>query len=170
MNPVEVIQNLLLKTYSLFGPLLFFYFQSNDSGLFIAFILLTFVVSFIGVIGFVAWYLPHQKARELQREQQEMANMSDEQKEQYSEHKQKKRLEYLRSLSFGDTKPAMVCPHCQTKGHVRTKRIAQKKGISGGKATGAILTGGISLLATGLSRTELATQAHCDNCESTWHF
>jgi len=32
------------------------------------------------------------------------------------------------------------------------KSVKAKQGISGGKATGAILTGGVSLLATGLSR------------------
>ena len=44
------------------------------------------------------------------------------------------------------------------------------KGISGAKATGAVLTLGWSLLATGLSRKEQATQAHCSNCGSTWDF
>jgi len=64
----------------------------------------------------------------------------------------------------------LVCPHCQQKGYVRTGPITLKKGISGGKATGAVLTGGVSLLATGLSRKEQHTQAHCSNCNSTWVF
>ena len=64
----------------------------------------------------------------------------------------------------------MVCPHCQTKGKVATQQVRLKKGISGGKATGAILTGGVSLLATGLSRKEDATEAKCSNCGSVWHF
>ena len=59
---------------------------------------------------------------------------------------------------------------CQTSGQVRTKDIKQKKGISGGKATAALLTGGVSMLATGLSRKEGCTQAHCVNCDSTWVF
>jgi transcription elongation factor Elf1 len=62
----------------------------------------------------------------------------------------------------------MICPHCQTKGSVRTNEIERKVGVSGGKATGAILTGGISLLLTGLSRKESVTQAHCGNCGATW--
>jgi hypothetical protein len=53
---------------------------------------------------------------------------------------------------------------------VHAKTVKAKKGISGGKAAGAILTGGLSLLATGLSRKESMTQAHCDACGSTWHF
>ncbi len=53
---------------------------------------------------------------------------------------------------------------------MRCKAVKNKKGISGGKATGAILTGGVSLLATGLSRKEAATAATCGNCKSGWHF
>ena len=71
---------------------------------------------------------------------------------------------------LGYRNDAMICPHCQTKGKVRAKGITQKAGISGAKATGAILTGGVSVLAAGLSRKEDKTQAHCDNCGSTWTF
>jgi len=78
--------------------------------------------------------------------------------------------EEISTTAWGPLNPAMICPHCQEKGKVRLAPITQKKGISGGKATGAILTGGISLLATGLSRKENNTQAHCDNCEATWIF
>jgi len=48
--------------------------------------------------------------------------------------------------------------------------VKRKKGVSGAKATGAILTLGWSLLATGLSRKEEITQAHCENCQATWDF
>jgi hypothetical protein len=44
----------------------------------------------------------------------------------------------------------MVCPHCQSKGTVTTRPIVESGGISGGKATAALLTGGLSVLATGL--------------------
>ena len=71
---------------------------------------------------------------------------------------------------WGAPNEHLVCPHCQNKGKVLIKFVTQKKGISGAKATGAILTGGASLLATGLSRKEDATQAHCTFCNSTWHF
>ena len=72
--------------------------------------------------------------------------------------------------SHGKLNPLLECPHCHSTGHVRTKRITKKLGISGAKATGALLTGGASLLATGLSRKDRITQAHCDTCSSTWHF
>lgn len=73
-------------------------------------------------------------------------------------------------LQWGPRNIMMVCVHCQTKGYIRTKAVKRKKGVHGGKATGAILTGGLSLLVTGLSRKENLTQSHCDNCGSTWEF
>jgi hypothetical protein len=57
--------------------------------------------------------------------------------------------------------PVMVCPHCQTRGFVRTKYSSVKVGVSGGKATAALLTAGLSLFVTGLSRKTLVTEAHC---------
>lgn len=64
----------------------------------------------------------------------------------------------------------IVCAQCHSVGHVTTSAVTLKKCISGGKATGAILTGGASLLVTGLSRKEVATEAKCSNCGSVWHF
>ena len=74
------------------------------------------------------------------------------------------------TVEWGPSNTAMICPHCQTKGQVRTKAVKRKKGVSGGKATAAVLTGGTSLLVTGLSRKEDLTQAHCMKCNSTWDF
>ncbi|MHB8091860.1 MAG: hypothetical protein ACYDH8_09745 [Syntrophales bacterium] len=72
--------------------------------------------------------------------------------------------------AYGPISPQYICPHCQTKGHVRTIPVKRKKGVSGAKVTGALLTFGVSMLATGLSRKEGLTQAHCGNCDSTWDF
>lgn len=66
--------------------------------------------------------------------------------------------------------PHMICPHCQTKGRIETTVVNRKKGVSGGKAVGALLTGGLSMLAVGLSRKEKCTEAHCRQCDSTWDF
>jgi hypothetical protein len=82
----------------------------------------------------------------------------------------KERKEYVLSEQWGKINPAMVCPHCLEKGSVRTKPVIVKKGISGDKAAAAVVTGGLSILATGLSRKEQRTQARCDNCENTWEF
>ena len=46
--------------------------------------------------------------------------------------------------------------------------VMKTKGVSGGKATAALLTGGFSLLAVCLSMKETQTQVHCDNCNNTW--
>lgn len=62
----------------------------------------------------------------------------------------------------------LVCPHCQTKGSVSVKTVTRKSGVSGGKATGAVLTGGLSLLATGLSRKAKVKEMHCSNCGMDW--
>ena len=80
------------------------------------------------------------------------------------------REEFDRSRLLGPIRSQIVCVHCQVRGGVRTKRIQKDAGISGKKASAAALTGGISILATGLSRKETVTQAHCDNCGSTWTF
>jgi hypothetical protein len=78
--------------------------------------------------------------------------------------------EEKKTEQFGKLNAAMKCPHCEKVGKVRTKGTLHKKGISGGKATAAVLTGGVSILATGLSRKESGTQAHCENCSNTWVF
>lgn len=82
------------------------------------------------------------------------------------EQKEEMRVQQI----YGALNPAMICPHCQTRGKIRTKYVTQKKGISGGKATAALLTGGTSLLVVGLSRKEGGTQAVCTECRNTWLF
>lgn len=62
----------------------------------------------------------------------------------------------------------IVCPHCQTQGHVTSHLTRKKRGISGGKATGAVLTLGVSMLATGLSRKQTYTELKCANCGTKW--
>ncbi|MCY3972862.1 MAG: ankyrin repeat domain-containing protein [Candidatus Dadabacteria bacterium] len=65
----------------------------------------------------------------------------------------------------------LICPHCQVKGKVQTYQGEQiKEGLSGGKIMGGVLTGGFSLLLTGLSRKHDITRAACENCGQTWHW
>lgn len=64
--------------------------------------------------------------------------------------------------------PNLVCPHCQTRGTVTATHAIRKRGISGGKATGALFTGGVSMLATGLSRKQGVTQMVCGQCGVRW--
>ena len=74
----------------------------------------------------------------------------------------------LSSLRWGDLKEKVLCPHCQLSGFVHVQAVARKRGISGGKTIAAILTGGVSMLVTGLARKEDQLQAHCSNCGITW--
>ncbi|WP_156409743.1 hypothetical protein [Nocardioides sp. Soil796] len=62
----------------------------------------------------------------------------------------------------------IVCPHCQTAGGVTRRDVRKKKGVSGGKATAALMTGGVSMLATGLSRKEGTAVLSCSNCGMEW--
>lgn len=103
----------------------------------------------------VAWYL-------------HKANVADAKltPEQRAEKARRLRAESLRA----GTNSQLVCPHCQTQGYVRHEKTKQKMGISGGKATGAILTGGLSLFAVGLSRKQTFTKASCARCGSVWIF
>lgn len=83
------------------------------------------------------------------------------------EQDEKKRLAQEEVLN---KQAKIICPHCHERGHVTTQPILRKKGLSGGKATAAVVTGGVSILATGLSRKEAETEASCANCGSKWYF
>lgn len=85
------------------------------------------------------------------------------------EHIEARKAEILEER-FGTLRPPMVCPHCHATGAVYCKAVERKKGVSGAKATGAFLTGGLSLFVVGLSRKEAETQATCENCEAVWYF
>lgn len=76
--------------------------------------------------------------------------------------------DFMLEGTYGRINPEIICPHCQSKGTVRTKQEKRKSGISGGKATAGLLTGGLSLLAVGLSRKQQVTQLYCGTCNMTW--
>jgi hypothetical protein len=71
------------------------------------------------------------------------------------------------SRAYGTLMPQVVCPHCQTEGHVRVKQELQKTGVSGAKAGAALMTAGTSLLVTGLSRKENFYVKTCTHCGLT---
>lgn len=62
----------------------------------------------------------------------------------------------------------IVCQFCHQAGGVRVRLVQRKQGISGGKATGAVVTGGISLFATGLSRKQQMRHLTCSSCHMEW--
>ena len=70
----------------------------------------------------------------------------------------------------GRVNEKILCPHCGSRGKVHTTKESRKVGVSGGKATGALLTAGLSLFVTGLSRKEKVTAAYCGECEAEWSF
>jgi uncharacterized membrane protein YhaH (DUF805 family) len=60
---------------------------------------------------------------------------------------------------------SIICPFCQTKGSVTTKK---KNDTSGVKATGAVLTLGMSVMLTGLHKHSTRIEANCSQCKTTW--
>lgn len=67
------------------------------------------------------------------------------------------------------TNPHIKCPHCDSTGTVESRQVKAKQGISGGKATAAVLTAGFSILGTGLSRKQKMTEMKCTKCKTVWH-
>lgn len=96
-------------------------------------------------------------------EEYKLSEMTPQEREEYSRN-------VVLTYEWGSLNGEMICPHCRNKGQVRSKPVVRSKGISGSKATAAMLTGGLSVFATGLSRKENQTQAHCCACNNTWEF
>lgn len=122
------------------------------------------------ILGVVLVIVIWANIAESKRKERILSKLSPEEQNKQREVWAQQKREANLTILHGAKNSQMVCPHCNSSGSVRTKPITQKKGISGGKATAALLTGGISILATGLSRKEKNTQAHCDNCQNTWFF
>ena len=116
----------------------------------------------LAVIGFLIWAFAFEKKPNL--------NETDDDRRVREQAERLRQRDRADRWTHGHKNVEMVCPHCDTRGEVRTKSKQVKKGVSGGKAAGAILTGGVSLLATGLSRREGMTEAHCGNCHNKWMF
>ena len=90
--------------------------------------------------------------KEQEKEQEMIALMLPEERQKYLAEKAEKEARLrrqqtsiagwnLQQREYGGINTAMVCPHCQSIGKTRTKEVKQKKGVSGGKATAAVLTG-----------------------------
>jgi hypothetical protein len=62
----------------------------------------------------------------------------------------------------------IICPYCQNRGGVTWHQVKRKQGISGAKATGAVLTGGLSVVATGLSKKGFVRACSCAICGMKW--
>lgn len=120
------------------------------------------------VVGIAAWIVVA-----MAKERKKIAGMSPEERESYLRQEEiaaEQSAQRLNAAIHGPVNLHITCAQCQSQGTVHTQSIKQKVGISGGKATAAILTGGLSMFATGLSRKQKVTEAWCSRCRLTWHF
>ena len=128
----------------------------------------------IGVVAYFAYKENQTRIDRLhgwrRRQPPRLDGETPEERAAYEAQKQKVAAQNTARMAHGPLNSAMICPHCQQQGGVRTKKIDRKRGISGGKATAALLTGGVSMLATGLSRKEHITRARCTKCGNGWDF
>ena len=65
------------------------------------------------------------------------------------------------SYLYGQINEHLICPHCQTKGMVRAKKVS-RTAVSTGKVGGILKTDTTSQITT------LVTQHHCGQCATTW--
>jgi hypothetical protein len=73
------------------------------------------------------------------------------------------------ALTRAEAQKLIICQYCQQAGGVTVRNIQQKQGVSGGKATSALLTGGVSLFAVGLSKKGMVNELTCSKCSMKWH-
>lgn len=73
------------------------------------------------------------------------------------------------ALTRAEAQKLIICQFCHEAGGVTVREVTQKQGISGGKATGALLTGGLSLVAVGLSKKGQVNELICSRCGMKWH-
>lgn len=62
----------------------------------------------------------------------------------------------------------IVCPHCQTAGHVTFREVKRKKRVTATRLLGAAVTAGGSLAVTGVSKKGYVNEMSCSNCGVTW--
>jgi hypothetical protein len=67
------------------------------------------------------------------------------------------------NVSVGDK--AIICPFCQTKGTVKTKK---KKEASPWKWGAGVLTFGLSTTVTGTNKQKIQIEARCSTCGQIW--
>ena len=84
--------------------------------------------------------------------------------EELADFQQQQKLiaeEQYKSSVSGYVNEALICPHCQNKGTVRTMKTTQvtKNRVNSvvGQAVGL-----------GTNSSKDVTQMHCDNCQTTW--
>jgi len=61
------------------------------------------------------------------------------------------------------------CQYCNGIGTVVVQQVKRKKGVSPGKIAGAVVTGGISLVGTGVAKKVWMNQLTCTACQMKWY-
>lgn len=142
--------------------------QSQEMGPFGKTVMVLFVIAALGVIAASFIYRYRMLQRMTPEERQAFLDNEAEQQRLAKEARKAKRAAWLADYNHGPLNPHVVCPHCKNRECVRTKRVKRDKGVSGGKAGLAVLTGGWSVIGTGLSNKEEATKALCQTCGVEW--
>lgn len=143
------------------------------SGLFFASAFSFFVFGLINLITNFNWlivaiisvgsgiFLEMSSANNKKILEKKMEGMTPDELEAFKQEQKNIKEESLKSSEFGYVNEALVCPHCQSKGAVRTMKTTQvtKNRVNSvvGKAVGL-----------GTNSSKDVTQMHCDNCETTW--
>lgn len=135
----------------------FWGFSTHGLGFFLFWIALSvvLVVAFFFTFDFVD---DAAKKRNLDSLSKEDKDSYLETKKRISEQQTKIMEEGRRNLDLGCINPNLVCPHCQTKGHVRSKSAEE---ITRTKV--------VPVVGNTIQAKKKVTQMHCDNCATTWN-
>ena len=132
-------------------------FKEYGLGFFLGWLLLSFVMF---IASMMTWSFVDDLA-----EKNRFLRMSKNEQERYKTAKSidaKVSLEIMKSMRdsdrFGAIKSQLVCPHCQTKGKVRSKLTED---ISRTKV--------VPIIGNTIKSKKGVTQMHCDNCSTTWN-
>jgi hypothetical protein len=152
----------LFQTVSIFYGLLWLIlswwgFSSNGAGFFLIWIIMS-----VGILmaNLMTWSSFSDNA-----EKESLKKLSPEELSNYKETKaaitkvQSEAVARYSAISqYGIEKPSLICPHCQTKGKVRSKASEE---ITSTKV--------IPIIGNNIKARKNVTQMHCDNCETTWN-
>jgi hypothetical protein len=135
----------------------FWGFSTFGGGFFLFWLLLSFL--------FPAAYMMTASSGDDAAKKQKLDSMSAGERDAYikieqniSERQAKITEEYRHKSQYGDTNPNLVCPHCQTKGQVRSKASEE---VTSTKV--------VPVVGNTIKARKKVTQMHCDNCGTTWN-
>lgn len=135
----------------------FWGFSANGAAFFLIWLVLSF--------GLFMAYLMTAGSVDDAAKKQKLNSMTAEDKDAYlriekdiSDRRSKMMAEFRHESQFGDKNPNLVCPHCQTKGEVRSKTAEE---VTSTKV--------IPVVGNTIRARKKVTQMHCDKCSTTWN-